>query len=248
MNISFHNYRNSDYIRLFTEILLICKAFTAEVLQAISIAAYYNDMQAREPSLGLALGKNRKNPYTTPLADADQQRDDALDAFKYFLLYCSKQPDPAIRAAAGRLIVVLQTFGWSMQLDSYSEQSKNVRSFIAEVEARADLQVDLATCSCTTQFELLKSTQTAFEQLMNDFNIHETNLKTIDPAAEKEWLRQTMTNMIDDLDYHCRKQTNAECLQIRNQLETVVESIASEIKARNTRAETDDEAESDLSS
>ncbi|WP_163708710.1 DUF6261 family protein [Mangrovibacterium lignilyticum] len=241
MKISFHSYRNSDYIRLLTQILLICQVYTIEILQAISLAAYYEELLARQPQVSLALDKNNKNPYTLPVADADLNRDDALDAFKYYLLYCTKQPDQAVRAAANRVIAVVQTFGWSMQQDNYSEQTKNVRSLIAEVEASAGLQADLLSCSCSPQFELIKTTQDNFEQMLNAFNVYETKQKNIDPVAEKQWLRETITTMVDDLNYHCRRKTNAECQQISNQLETVALDIASEIKARETRAEVEPE-------
>ena len=240
--ISFHHYRNSDYIRLVTELLLICKAFAIEVLQAINIAAYYQDILAREAQIGLALDKNHKNPYTKQAAAADQDRDDALDAFKYFLLYCSKQPDATIRQAAERLIIVLQTMGWSMQLESYSEQTKNVRSFIAEVDEHDDLLADIGTCAGTTLFEHIKTTQTAFEEVLSKFNKYETSQKDIDPVAEKAWLRDTINELVDDLNYHCRKQTNAECQQISEQLQTLTESIASELKSRVSRAQADSHA------
>lgn len=241
--ISFRGYRNADYVRLLTQVLLICKAYSAEVLQAIGLASYYQDLLAREPQIGLALDKNNKNPFTVPVADADQDRDDALYAFKYFLQYCSKQPDPVIRAAAERLIAVMQTIGWSMEKDNYSEESKNVRSLVAELESRASLSGDVAICSATAEFDRIKTTQARFEELLAEFNKAETQQKDVDPVAEKEWLRTTLDNLLYDLEYHCRKQTNAECVEIRNQLETVLASISIEIKARIARNEEEPQTE-----
>lgn len=239
--ISFYSYRNSDYVRLVVEVLLICKAFAMEVLESISIAGYYQELQARDVQLGLALDKNRKNPYTQPVADADLKRDDALDAFKYFLLYCTRQSDETIREEAGKLVAVLQTFGWSMQTESYSEQTKNARSFIMEVEKRPKLTAALETCLCVELFERVKTTQADFEVQMNAFNNYDTAQRDIDPIREKAWVRETMSKLVEDLNYHCRKQTNAECQQISDQLETVVNRIASEVKARVTRAMAEEE-------
>ncbi len=245
MDLNFYAYRNSDYVRLASQVLLICQVYGVEVLQAIGIAASYQSLQERSTQISLALDKNGKNPMTPKVALADQVRDDDLDALKFFLMYCSKQKDLNIRAAALRVITVLKTIGWTMTRDSYSEQTKNVKSFIAEVEASSSLLADLQRCDAADLFEEVKASQATFDQVISDFNKQATLMKAIDPTVEKEWLRTTLTDIADDLTYHCRKGTNAECQLIYNQMETVVDSIAAEIKARATRSETEEEPETE---
>ncbi len=234
--ISFSRFRNSDYVVLVVKIIGILSKYGSEVLSALGLQELLTGLINRQTYISLALDKNRKNPYTDLIADCDDKRDDALDAFKYFLLYCTKQASMGIREAAEDLIDSIKTFGWSMQDEGNSEQSKQVKSFIADVENKTNLSEAIATCNCLSLFELIKSTQVNFDDAMEKFNTAETHIREIDPSVEKAWVRDTIDSMLLEVNYHKRKGTMDEVNAIANEMDTMFESIGSELKSRQTRA------------
>jgi hypothetical protein len=242
-SINFSRFRNSDYSLLITQLIAILSKFADEVLSALSIKRILTVLIGRQPDIDLSLDKNRKNPFTSLVETCDQKRDDALDALKYYLLYCTKQIDINIRAAAEVLITTLKTFGWSMQSENNSVQSKQVKSLIAEVENQPELGEALTTCNCAPMFELIKSTQADFDQALEKFNAADARLKTIDPSEEKAWIRETVGELIMEINYHQRKGTNAEVNTIAGEIESLVESLYTNIKARQTRAQNTAESE-----
>jgi len=219
--------------------------YNEEALTALSLNAFLTLLENRQGAIDLALDKNRKNPHTAAVEDCDEKRDDALLAFKYFIQYCAKQPDLSIRQAAELLIGALQTFGWSMQNESNSEQSKQVKSFIAEVDNQSQLSTALTTCNCNEQYELIKSTQADFDTELEKFNAAEATIKTIDPLEEKAFIRETVENMLFEIEYQMRKGTYNEVITINAEINALLEGLYATIKARYTRAQNNVETETE---
>ena len=236
IQIPFSKFRNSDFSFLVTQLIAILSKFSSEVRASLSIDSIYIALMQRKPDIDLALDKNRKNPHTNEVETRDNDRDDAILAFKHYLLYCSKQQDGAIRAAAERLIESLQTIGWSLQQSSNNEQSKQVKAFIAEVDNQVHLSNALTVCSCEPMYDRIKSTQSSFDEILEKFNAAESQIKTIDPAQEKAWIRQTINELLLEINYHARKNSSGEAQTIASEVDALVDNLNTVIRLRHTRA------------
>jgi hypothetical protein len=236
IQIPFSKFRNSDFSFLVTQLIAILSKFSAEVRTSLSLDGIYMALVQRKPDIDLALDKNRKNPHTNEVELSDNERDDAILAFKLYLLYCTKQQDETIKAAAEKLIDSLQTIGWSLQQSGNNEQSKQVKAFIAEVDNQAHLSNALALCSCEPMYDRIKSTQSSFDAILEKFNAAETQRKTIDPVQEKAWIRQTIDDLLLELNYHARKDSSSEAQTIALEVDALVDNINTVIRSRMTRA------------
>ncbi len=232
----FSRFKNSDYSLMLSQFIAILSKFPDQVLTDLSLKPLLDQLKNRKSDIDLALDKNRKNPNTVFVESCDDKRDDALNAFKYYLLYCSKQPDAGIKEAAATLIPVLKAYGWSLQNENNSEQSKQVKGFIAEVDSKKTLIEALATCSCIPLFELVKSTQADFDTALERFNTSDARIKFIDPLEEKAWLRGTAEDVMLEIIYHKRKGTNDDIKTISREVDSLIDTINAQIRARQSRA------------
>ncbi|KOH45258.1 DUF6261 family protein [Sunxiuqinia dokdonensis] len=92
------------------------------------------------------------------LEEKDEFRDDTLRALFYLVLGLSLHPNAEIKAAATKVIAVLNRYGMSILNESYAIESSLVNSMLGDL-SRADLQDVIAVCpGCP---ELIAATQTA---------------------------------------------------------------------------------------
>jgi hypothetical protein len=97
------------------------------------------------------------------LEELDEVRDDKLRALFYLLLGLSHHPDAAIKAAATKVLAVLDHYGMAVLKESYASESSLINSMLVDL-GKADLQDAIALCSgCAESIAAVQTAQDQFE-------------------------------------------------------------------------------------
>ena len=109
-----------------------------------------------------AFKKERKSDYTRKLAEADEVRDRAYLALRYYLVACSYVSVDGYSAAADTLLGIFKRLGWSMQNEGYQTESSRLGNLIAELQQEGNAAL-LTTLEATAWLERMMTAADAFE-------------------------------------------------------------------------------------
>jgi hypothetical protein len=97
------------------------------------------------------------------LEEKDEFRDDTLRALFYLVLGLSFHPNAEIKAAATKVLAVLNRYGMSILSESYAIESSLVNSMLGDL-SQADLQDAIALClGCAALIAAAQTAQDDFE-------------------------------------------------------------------------------------
>ncbi|GAB4231506.1 MAG: hypothetical protein Tsb0034_03900 [Ekhidna sp.] len=117
---------------------------TAErLIQAVSKPTHKDILKkriekTREASnlLSDALNESLSNVHASRVQQADLQRDDAFQAFKYGVLSASYRPDGPVKMAGEALVEIVRKHGFSLYNLGYIAQSEAMRNLMSDLSSR----------------------------------------------------------------------------------------------------------------
>ncbi len=158
--INLAHLRNEEHFQLQTEFKAEISQFSAKTLNIeTAFASYLPLLQQEEEALQLI----RKSATTEQLTDADIERDEIYRGLADAVKSALNHFDPAKRAAADRLKVLMDQFG-NVARKPYNEETASISKLMVEVKGKYAGYV--STLGLTDWFTMLETKNNAFDALM----------------------------------------------------------------------------------
>lgn len=159
--ISTHRLRNDAHFQFNVEFRNLVTTFTAETLGVKSMFDAYKTLLDKEDD---ALKKINKSSLTEEIRDADKARDETfvgLTKLNAAMLY---HFNPAIKAAAKRIQIVLDTYG-NVSKKPMNEQTSAIYNMLQELDLPKYVD-DCINCNLNPWRNELKNRNESFEALI----------------------------------------------------------------------------------
>jgi len=159
--IFLRSQRNDAHFQFHTEVAALIREIGAGMLFIGDLAPKY---AAQLSTLDDALKVIVKSPITEELLDADKARDETYRGLAALVKAMSCDTDPAARAAAHRVQIVLDTYG-NVAVKNYEEETGAVYNLVQDLKS-AKYAGDVAAAGLTVWVDRLARLNNAFTTLL----------------------------------------------------------------------------------
>ena len=171
------------------------------------------------------------------LEELDEFRDDKVRALFFLVMGLSHHPDAAIKAAASKVLTVLNHYGLSILNESYAIESSLVNSMLGDL-SQASQQEAIALCSgCAELIAEVQTAQDDFEAKRIAYEEGQGQETTLENATALK--RQVVTLVNQKLVLHLRAMEQAQPDAYGPYARTVAQIIANNneiVKRRRSKA------------
>ncbi|MDP4271695.1 MAG: DUF6261 family protein [Bacteroidota bacterium] len=160
-DFSLHSLQNEEHYKFQCDFDGLVQLYTPATLR---IEAAYNLYKPVFEGEGEALNLVRKSSYTQSLSDADGVRDTTVDGLEDAIKSGLKHFNPAVREAANRLKILLDSHG-DIVRKSYDKETADITKLISEL--RGNYAADVATLGITDWVNELERNNNNFVEVQN---------------------------------------------------------------------------------
>jgi hypothetical protein len=175
------------------------------------------------------------------LEEKDEFRDDKMRSLFYLVLGLSHHPDAGIKAAAAKVLAVLEHYGLSILKESYAIESSLVNSMLGDLK-KANLQDAIAACSgCAELIGAVQAAEDDFEATSIAYEEGQGQESTLETATAIK--KQVVALINQKLVVHLRAMEQAYVETYGPFARTVGEIIATNNEAVKRRRPKKEQAE-----
>lgn len=144
-----------------------------------------------------ALNETLSSVYARRVQQADLERDDAFQAFKYGALSASYRSDPIIKRAGETLVEIVRKQGFSLYNLGYIAQSEAMRTLMEELE---QCQGEVAVCGLMDLQEEMLNANDIFNQIYHEKLDENVNHETPQIVIGKGELSKQITLFLNHVE------------------------------------------------
>jgi len=154
--------RNEEHFTFHSEIAALLGAANAAALHAADLIPKHG---ARLAALDAALKRIVKSPRTEEIHKADKERDDAYRALTGFNKVMLLSETPAVRAAAARVQIVVDTYKSVLGMN-YEEETGTVYNLVQDLKS-GKYEEDVTLAGLTPYVTKLEQRNNDFKNILN---------------------------------------------------------------------------------
>ena len=147
--------------------------------------------------LSEALNESLSNVYASRVQQADLERDDAFQAFKYGVLSASFRGDGPIKMAGEALVEIVRKHGFNLYNLGYIAQSEAMRALMEELEHN---KIEIGNSGVADLLEEMISANDAFNQIYHDKIIESDGNETPQIVVRKNELSKQITLFLNHVE------------------------------------------------
>lgn len=185
--------RNEEWFQFFTEFKTLVENRTAKSIDIEALFAVFVNLYADAYQ---ALEIIRKSAITTDLVEADVTRDSILKGLAYAVRSAQNHFDANKRAAAARLMIVVEQYG-NIARKPYDEETASITNFLQDMRANG---ADISLLALNDWLSQLEVENTRFAELMRDRYDETSGKSTLRMKEVRVQLDQNYQDTLDRLD------------------------------------------------
>ena len=190
--ISFRFFRNRDYYMLAQKFLSVLGEYN---ISEIKMDFHLPKLQLSFDNFDKTYQKVRKSELTDIIESIDIRRDNAFDAFKYYVHACSLRNEPEISDAAKVVKITIKSIGWTLQKDGLNEETSKLKTLFNEIENSVDLTNYIEIIGAKQWYNSLKSEQEEYDKVF----LKRENQKSDKPNITANEARNNLKKDIQEL-------------------------------------------------
>lgn len=148
-------------------------------------------------SLSDALNESLSSVHASRVQQADVQRDDAFQAFKYGVLSASYRTEPMIKSAGETLVEVVRKHGFSLYNLGYIAQSEAMRNLMDDLSS---LNNQISTSGVADLLGEMVNANEVFNEIYHEKLDQETSRETPQLVVRKAELSKQITLFINHVE------------------------------------------------
>ena len=239
INMFFTKLLLNELLSYCGEIIAYLKGADKEGLQLDAVVTSLD--QKYELAIEVS-NRTRSSQYTEQLKVKDHRRDESYLALRKYLEACIHCKDVAIAQAAGKLLSIFRSHGWSLQLEGRAVQSAKLTSLIKELNLPENTTL-MTTVAATNWYKGLRDDQADFLQLQEDRTLaeaSETEYVTLEVYKE---LRISCEQLFASIEVLNRIAPNTKYDEMGSFINDCTQRYLTAAKTRITKSENTKEAE-----
>lgn len=225
------------YYTFSQRFLELLKTASSETLDLVAVISPLEKIFFRFEA---AYKKERKSEYTARLAAADEVRDRAYLALRYYLVACSYASVDGYSTAATTLMSIFKRLGWSMQNEGYQTESSRLGNLIAELQQDGNAAL-LTTVQGTAWFERLVTAANAFETVYQQKLTSEAADDSTSAYRLRSVLQEQLEISLSWLDVQLQFNKSEELSVLIGQVDELISNTMTTARASATRKSSEDE-------
>ena len=162
-----NSYRNVSFIAFLEDVVTVCEKFDT---RALKIAPSVNALNAEISALNSLFGTAKGNLNTEGLERLDEKRDNAMQGIQTLAEAYLKHFNASSVASAKSILAAIAKYGSSISRQSYLDETKTIRSLVADLETDANLVSAIAALNLNAWVAELKASNEAFNTLYHTRN------------------------------------------------------------------------------
>lgn len=186
--------------------------------------------KTREASNALsdALNESLSSVHASRVQQADVQRDDAFQAFKYGVLSASYRSEPGIKYAGEQLVEIVRKHGFSLYNLGYIAQSEAMRNLMDDLSGR---MTQITNSGVADLLEEMISANEAFNEIYHEKLDEEISRETPQLVVRKAELSKQITLFFHHVEL-LEEDKEKGVADLVDKLNTVITEIMTDAKER----------------
>lgn len=230
--LSFYKLQSNEYFTFAQRIITIISGFD---VASLGLEKLHKKLLNATELLENSMTKSSTKAHTQEVQLADSLRDDAFNAFKTYLLACSKRNKPGWEISADLLIDTVRNYGWELYNDSYSTQTSKMTNLISDLNNVTALKEAANTINAIEWIEDVDAAQNLFDQKMQQRTIANSKLPNAQTDDTCKQVRIACDLLFQYINVMQAVNPNQSYLQITNQINEVISEFNSQLRSRTTR-------------
>lgn len=157
----FKQYRISEFVQFFTDVIRICEKNPEATLQVINQLTNLKDSTAKLES---SFKIDRASEITEQLKTFDSQRDQAIICLRKFADAFSDYPDVELQSAGTRLLNCIDKYGVRIYKMNYQAETSTLSKLCKELMSD-EIKEDVQKLQLTSLVEYLNNSNNSFNDL-----------------------------------------------------------------------------------
>lgn len=178
--------------------------------------------------LSEALNESMSSAYASRVQQADLQRDDAFQAFKYGVLSASYRSERQVRDAGESLVEVVRKHGFSLYNLGYIAQSEAMKNLMGELSKHTH---EISSSGVADLLEEMVNANELFNQIYHEKADEESSRETPQIVVSKKELSKQITLFINHVEL-LEEDKEEGINELVDKLNEVITEIMNEAKAR----------------
>ena len=204
----------------------------AKLNSEMVLEPFLSQLKAAQADFAQVFLRSTSDPFTPLLEKADEERDNAFLALRYYLESCTYQTKEGWSEAAEKLMSIVRKHGYSVHRKRFKVESTALNALVSEMEAHS---TELTTLLAKELVDTLKAKQDAFENL-----VKERSMTASDENATTKKLRPDLITAIRNLfsitNLHAQTSANNNYMSLANSLNELITETMSVARAARTRS------------
>ncbi len=178
--------------------------------------------------LSEALNESLSNVYASRVQQADLERDDAFQAFKYGVLSASFRGDGPIKMAGERLVEIVRKHGFNLYNLGYIAQSEAMRALMEELENN---KMEVANSGVADLLAEMVNANDIFNKVYHDKVIQKDGHETPQIVVRKNELSKQITLFLNHVEL-LEEDKFGGVKELVDKINTVISGIMEEARVR----------------